>query len=101
MIEVTNTGKLDADDVVLGFISPPGAGTNGIPLQSLFGFERIHVRAGQSEIVDLYPALTEFASTNLAGDRSPLEGEYRVSFGVAETADYGMGYISTSLLASF
>eukprot|EP01043_Picozoa_sp_COSAG02_P059678 COSAG02_NODE_7649_length_2916_cov_1.289315_2_plen_493_part_01 len=48
VIEVTNTGKLDADDVVLGFISPPGAGTNGIPLQSLFGFERIHVRAGQS-----------------------------------------------------
>ena len=30
----------DADDVVLGFVSPPGAGTGGLPLKSLFAFER-------------------------------------------------------------
>jgi hypothetical protein len=29
MINVTNTGKLDADDVVLGFLVPPGAGVDG------------------------------------------------------------------------
>lgn len=34
MIKVTNTGKMDADDVVLGFLVPPGAGTDGVPLQT-------------------------------------------------------------------
>jgi hypothetical protein len=43
-VNVTNTGTVDADDVVLGFIKPPGSGTNGVPIQSLFGFERVHVR---------------------------------------------------------
>ena len=100
-INVTNTGTVDADDVVLGFISPPGAGTNGIPLQSLFGFERVHVRAGQSKVVSLYPASTEFATTNVQGERQVLQGEYRVSFGVPEAANHGMGYVSTKLRASF
>merc|ERR1711907_709615 len=47
-VNVTNTGSVDADDVVLGFLTPPGAGTQGIPLKSLFGFERVHVKAGQT-----------------------------------------------------
>ena len=38
-VNVTNTGPVDSDDVVLGFVVPPGAGQNGVPLQQLFGFE--------------------------------------------------------------
>ena len=38
-VNVTNTGPVDSDDVVLGFLVPPGAGQNGVPLQQLFGFE--------------------------------------------------------------
>ncbi len=33
LLQVTNTGTVDSDDVVLGFLVPPGAGTNGVPLQ--------------------------------------------------------------------
>jgi hypothetical protein len=33
LLQVTNTGSVDSDDVVLGFLVPPGAGTDGIPLQ--------------------------------------------------------------------
>ena len=36
--------QVDADDVVLGFLKPPGAGVGGTPLQTLFGFERVHVK---------------------------------------------------------
>jgi hypothetical protein len=39
-VTVTNTGSVDADDVVLGFITPPNAGTGGLPLKQLFGFDR-------------------------------------------------------------
>eukprot|EP01052_Picozoa_sp_SAG31_P071318 SAG31_NODE_30230_length_384_cov_0.491228_1_plen_87_part_10 len=37
MVNVTNSGNMDAVDVVLGFLAPPGAGENGVPLQVLFG----------------------------------------------------------------
>lgn len=48
VVNVTNTGTVDSDDVVLGFISPPDAGTDGAPLSTLFDFERVHVKAGQT-----------------------------------------------------
>lgn len=47
-VTVTNTGSVDSDRVVLGFLVLPGAGQNGVPLQILFGFERVPVPAGQS-----------------------------------------------------
>lgn len=101
VVNVTNTGDRDAADVVLGFISPPCAGTQGLPIQSLFAFERVFVKAGQSTTVNLYPALTEMAFANLEGERAAIAGEYTVRFGVAETAEHGMGYVESNLIARF
>jgi hypothetical protein len=100
ILRVSNTGNIDADDVVLGFLVPPGAGQDGVPLQMLFGFERVHVPAGQSVMVTLYPGLGEFSRTDDAGRRHALTGEYRVRFGV-ETAheEGGMGYTESALTA--
>lgn len=91
-ISVTNTGSVDADDVVLGFLKPPGAGQNGVPLQTLFDFSRVHVKAGQTVSVQMYPALTDFATVDADGARQALAGEYAFSFGVKETVAGGMGY---------
>jgi hypothetical protein len=99
VVNVTNTGNMDADDVVLGFIAPPGAGTNGLPLRTLFGFERVHVKAGETVSVYLYPSLTEFAATAIDGERHPLSGDYEVSFGVVETSSSGMGHAVARLSA--
>jgi hypothetical protein len=99
-VNVTNTGSTDADDVVLGFLTPPGAGKDGVALQTLFGFERVHVKAGETVSVNLYPQLTDFAHVDLSGDRAALPGEYRVAFGVAAAASQGMGYAEATLLAS-
>ena len=82
VINVTNTGQIDADEVVLGFIAPPGAGTAGRPRKSLFGFERVHVRAGETVSVVLYPKLLDLAETALDGSRVPLAGDYTITFGV-------------------
>jgi beta-glucosidase-like glycosyl hydrolase len=98
-VNVTNTGSMDADDVVLGFLVPPGAGTNGIPLKSLFGFERVHVKAGATVTVNLYPALTDFALTSLNGTKWAATGEWAVKFGVQETAKHGQGYAEMKLAA--
>ena len=92
-VNVTNTGSVDSDDVVLGFLTPPGAGQNGVPLQSLFGFERVHVKAGASVTVYLYPELTEFAQVGPDGTRAALLGEYTVRFGEARSAKLGQGLV--------
>jgi len=91
-VNVTNTGTVDSDDVVLGFLVPPGAGQNGVPLQELFGFERVFVPAGQTVTVYLGGQNVRFTQTTESGERVFWPGEYTVRFGVRETAQYGMGF---------
>ena len=78
-------------------MKPPGAGDGGVPLKSLFGFERVFVPAGSTVSVYLYPALTDFAYTASDGTRSPLAGTHTISFGVAAP---GMGYVEAPLEAT-
>jgi len=98
-VNVTNTGSIDADDVVLGFIVPPGAGKDGVPLQSLYGFERVHVPAGKTVTVWLYPSLLDFALVHEDGNRTPLTGEYTLKFGVKEAHPHGQGYAEVKVHA--
>jgi pre-mRNA-splicing factor SYF2/beta-D-xylosidase 4 len=88
---------MDADDVVLGFLVPPNAGKDGAPLQTLFAFERVHVKAGESAVVNLYPAITDFALTTLDGSKAPVVGEWTVRFGVQATAASGQGFAEVKL----
>ena len=96
-VNVTNTGSLDADDVVLGFLVPPGAGVGGVALQELFGFERVFVPAGQTVTVYLGAQGSSFCQTDAAGVRRFLEGDYTLRFGVRETAAHGMGFAEAPL----
>ena len=98
-VNVTNTGAVDSDDVVLGFLTPPGAGANGVPLQELFGFERVFVPAGQTVTVYLGAQGVRFCQPDAAGVRHALKGEYTVTFGLKESAALGMGFAEFKLLA--
>jgi hypothetical protein len=91
-VNVTNTGSLDADDVVLGFMVPPGAGTGGVALQELFGFERVFVPAGQTVTVYLGAQGVSFTQADKDGVRRFHPGTYTVRFGVRETMEHGMGF---------
>ena len=91
-VNVTNTGAVDSDEVVLGFLKPPGAGEGGVPLQTLYGFDRVHVKAGQTVTVELYPSLADFTQVDGQGERHELAGEYTFHFGVAETVPHGGAY---------
>ena len=79
---------------MLGFLTPPGAGTNGVALQTLFGFERIHLKPGQSKVVYLGAQAQHFTHVLAKGVRVSWPGRYGVHFGVQETlpGPYGMGY---------
>ena len=96
-VNVTNTGAVDSDDVVLGFLVPPGAGQNGVPLQELFGFERVFVPAGQTVTVFLGAQGVRFTQAGVDGVRRALRGEYRVYFGEKESAARGQGYAEAVL----
>ena len=98
-VNVTNTGAVDSDDVVLGFLTPPGAGANGVPLQELFGFERVFVPAGQTVTVYLGAQGVRFCQPDTDGVRHVLKGEYTVTFGVKESAALGMGFAQLKVLA--
>ena len=98
-VNVTNSGTVDSDDVVLGFLTPPGAGINGVPLQELFGFERVFVPAGQTVTVYLGAQGVRFTQAGEDGVRRVLRGEYTVTFGVQETAAHGMGFAQLKINA--
>ena len=85
---------------MLGFVTPPGAGKGGVPLQTLWGFERVHVKAGETVTVDMYPALLDGfgAIVGADGRREARAGVYTVRFGVAEAAEKGMGFAEHTLL---
>ena len=89
----------DSDHVVLGFITPPGADQNGTPLQTLFGFERVHVKAGETVTVYIYPAATDFTLVDTVGVRGVVPGDYTVRFGVRETEAHGMGFAEHTITA--
>jgi len=91
---------VDSDDVVLGFLTPPGAGTNGVPLQELFGFERVFVPAGQTVTVYLGAQGVGFTQADKKGVRRVLRGEYKVTFGLKETASLGMGFAELKIFAN-
>ena len=98
-VTVTNTGSRDADHVVLGILKPPGAGQGGVPLQSLYDFARVHVRAGQSVTVALNASALDFTLVDETGQRAVLRGRYEFQFGIPETEPMGQGFAARAVVA--
>jgi len=76
---VTNTGKIESDEVVQLYITAPQTGDN--PLYSLKGFKRIHLKAGESQNVefDITPGLLQ--TINDKGNAVELAGNYTIHIG--------------------
>jgi pre-mRNA-splicing factor SYF2/beta-D-xylosidase 4 len=91
-INVTNTGSVDADEVVLGFLKPPGAGVGGVPLQTLYGFARVHLKKGETKTVELYPSMDDLTQVDQDGTRYALSGRYKFAFGVQHESAPEMAY---------
>ncbi len=59
--KITNTGNRDGDEVVQVFVSLPDA-SFPVPVKSLQAFERIHLKAGESRIVEFTVVPEQLAS---------------------------------------
>ena len=60
----------------------------------------MHVKAGETMTVELYPSATDFTHVDGEGERGVLAGEYTFKFGVAETARQGMGFVRHTVMAA-
>jgi len=79
-VKVTNTGKYDGDEVVQLYVSLP-SGQDRVPIRSLKGFKRIHLKAGETKTVSftLEPEQMQTVSDN--GQFVTPEGEMLLSVG--------------------
>ena len=77
---VTNVGSVSSDYVLTAFTTPvdppPGSGA---PLQSLVGFERVHLAPGQSITVMFPIDAFSLSFANTAGLLDTLQGAWRLT----------------------
>lgn len=81
-VQVKNTGNKDNEEVIQLYLKAPGAG-NDQPIQSLKGFKRIKLAAGEQQTVSFSVPRRHLYSINDAGESVLLEGNYQVIIGNA------------------
>ena len=79
VVTVTNTGKLEGDEVAQLYLSFPKVA--GAPLRALRGFKRVHLKPGESQTVSFELKDRDLSMVSEAGEPIIAKGEYSVSVG--------------------
>jgi beta-glucosidase len=79
-LRVTNTGKMDGDEVVQLYVSNQTK-TVKVPVRALKGFKRIFLKAGQSKFVQFNLSPADMSVINEKGKATQLPGKLLVSVG--------------------
>lgn len=78
-VTVSNTGKSEGDEVVQLYLSFPNV--PGAPLRALRGFQRVHLKSGESRKVRFDLKERDLSMVSDAGEPILAEGKYSVSIG--------------------
>jgi beta-glucosidase len=78
-VRVRNTSTRDGDEVVQLYIGFPEV--DGAPIRALRGFERVHVRAGETRRVELTLVERDLSHVDAEGRHVVAEGRYGLSVG--------------------
>lgn len=78
---VKNTGSCDGDEVVQLYVIHPQNGNTPVPTSSLKGFERIHLKKGESRTVTFTLSPEELALTDTRGNLVQNKGEIELYIG--------------------
>ncbi len=78
-VDVKNTGGRDGDEVVQLYLVPPKVA--GAPIRALRGFERVHVKAGETQHVEVSLRPRDLSLVDEQGDRLITAGNYEISAG--------------------
>ena len=79
-VEVTNTGKIDSEEVVQFYISSPLAGEQD-PIYDLKSFKREFLKAGETKSITFNLSKETFNQFNSEGKQVIRKGEYTVYIG--------------------
>jgi beta-glucosidase len=85
-VNVTNTGKIDGDEVVQLYISHENAGFR-TPIHSLKGFQRINLKSGESKQLEFSLCTADIFDLDDKGKQLPVEGEFEFSIGGCQPSD--------------
>jgi beta-glucosidase len=77
VVTVTNTGKMDADEVIQLYVSRDGRGENE-PTASLRGFRRIFIPAGKTKTAEFPLSAKDFENVSEEGEFRLISGSYTV-----------------------
>jgi beta-D-xylosidase 4 len=82
-VNVTNTGEMQGDDVVLAFITPPNPSSNGqiSPIKQLFGFERVHLNVNETREVFFPLNMHSLLTITHDGSKWLEPGNYQIFIG--------------------
>jgi beta-glucosidase len=78
-VTVTNTGKVEGDEVAQLYLSFPNV--PGAPLRALRSFKRVHLKPGESQKVRFDLKDRDLSMVSEAGEPVIAEGKYSVSIG--------------------
>jgi beta-glucosidase len=82
-VRVTNAGKMDGDEVVQLYVKDVQASVP-VPLRALQGFKRVHLRAGQSQVVAFTLTPRQLALIDNQFKRVVEPGEFEITVGGAQ-----------------
>ena len=83
-VTVTNNSKVAGDEVVEAYLKTPQS--DG-PINSLVGFQRVHLNPGQSRDVTLELSPRSLSAVDAKGQRSILPGTYHLSVGSTQPSE--------------
>ena len=78
-VDVKNTGKMAADEVVEVYLSHPGL--DGAPVRALAGFARVHIEPGATNHVSIAVPNRQLSVVGADGTRKIVPGELQVWVG--------------------
>jgi beta-glucosidase len=84
-VSLTNTGKYDGDEVVQVYLSNKRDFTT--PIRALKGFQRLHLKAGETKTVEFTLTKKELSVVNVSGELVPMEGEVEISIGGGQPSE--------------
>ena len=82
-VNVTNTGNMNGDDVILAYIVPPQVRINNeiLPIKQLFGFERINLNINETKQVFFPLNIKSILSVAQDGSKWLYPGQYSILIG--------------------
>jgi beta-glucosidase len=96
-VDVTNTSKVDGDEVAELYLTYPKTKTS--PIHALAGFSRIHVAAGTTVPVQIKVDARQWSQVLENGDRLILPGNYTLFVGGSQPGSNASGVSTTVKVA--